>query len=147
MWLRGLYRLCDEVRHWARLRRHPGHIALGRRAEDLAHRYLEAEGLIVVDRNWTLPDRDAEVDIVAVDGDTVVFVEVKSRKDDICGDPLRAIDQAKQRRIARAARLFLRRWRIQPEKARFDIVTVVFEPYQIRHYRGAWSPRDWDRLC
>ncbi|MFZ5928059.1 MAG: YraN family protein [Acidobacteriota bacterium] len=142
-----MYRLCDEVRHWARLRRHPEHIALGRRAEDLAHRYLEAEGLTVVDRNWTLPGRDAEVDIVAVDGDTVVFVEVKSRKNNTFGDPLRAIGQSKQRRISRAARLLLRRWRIPPEKARFDIVTVVFEPYQIRHYRGAWSPREWDRLC
>ncbi len=145
MWLRGLYGLVYGVRHWARLRRHPEHIALGRRAEDLAHRYLEAEGLTVVDRNWTLPGRDAEVDIVAVDGDTVVFVEVKSRKNNTFGDPLRAIGQSKQRRISRAARL--RRWRIPPEKARFDIVTVVFEPYQIRHYRGAWSPREWDRLC
>lgn len=129
------------------MRRHPGHIALGRRAEDLAHRYLEAEGLTVVDRNWTLPDRDAEIDLVALDGDTVVFVEVKSRTDAEAGDPWRAIDSNKQRRIARAARLFLRRWRIPPEKARFDIVTVVFEPYQIRHYRNAWSPADRDRLC
>ncbi len=146
MWLRGFYRWCDEVRHWARMRRRPGHIALGKRAEDLAHRYLEAEGLTVVDRNWTLPGRDAEVDIVALDGDTVVFVEVKSRTQTTAGDPLRAIDRAKQRRIVRAARLFLRRWRIPPEKARFDIVTVVFEPYQIRHYRDAWSPAEWDRI-
>lgn len=147
MWLRGFYRWCDEVRHWARMRRHPEHLALGRRAEDLAHRYLEAEGLMVVDRNFVLPDRDAEVDLVALDGDTVVFVEVKSRKNTQAADPLRAIDRGKQRRIVRAARLFLRRWRIPPEKARFDIVTVVFEPYQIHHYRAAWSPADRDRLC
>lgn len=128
------------------MRRRPGHIALGRRAEDLAHRYLEAEGLIVVDRNWTLPDRGAEVDLVALDGETVVFVEVKSRRDASTADPLRAVDREKRRRIVRAARLLLRRWRIPPARARFDLVTVVFEPYQIRHYRDAWSPGDWDRL-
>lgn len=146
MWLRPFYRFCDEVRHWARMRRQPGPHALGKRAEDLAHRYLEAEGLTVVDRNWTLPERDAEVDLVAVDGDTVVFVEVKSRTENTFGDPLRAIDRGKQRRIIRAARIFLRRWRIPPEKARFDVVTVVFEPYQIRHYRDVWSPSELDRL-
>ncbi|MCS7043923.1 MAG: YraN family protein [Bryobacteraceae bacterium] len=146
MWLRGLSRLCDELRHWARSRRSADHLALGRRAEDLAHRYLEAEGLTVVDRNWTLPDRGAEVDLVAWDGDTIVFVEVKSRRDASFADPLRAIDREKRRRVARAAQIFLRRWRIPPERARFDVVTVVFEPYQIRHYRDAWSLRDRDRL-
>ncbi len=128
------------------MRRRPGHIALGRRAEDLAHRYLQAEGLTVVDRNWTLPDRDAEVDLVALDGDTVVFVEVKSRHDTSVADPLRAIDRDKRRRIVRAARLLLRRWRIPPQKVRFDVITVVFEPLQIRHFRDVWSPGDWDRL-
>lgn len=128
------------------MRRGPGRLALGRRAEDLAHRYLEAEGLTVIDRNWTLPDRGAEVDLVALDGDTVVFVEVKSRQDASIADPLRAVDRDKRRRIVRAARLLLGRWRIPPEKARFDVVTVIFEPYQIRHYRDAWSMLDWDRL-
>lgn len=129
------------------MRRHPEHLALGRRAEDLAHRYLEAEGLTVVDRNLVLPDLGAEIDLIALEGDTVVFVEVKSRRNAQTADPLRAIDRGKQRRIARAARLFLGRWRIPPEKARFDVVTVVLEPYQIHHYRAAWSSGDLDRLC
>ncbi|MGC8761899.1 MAG: YraN family protein [Bryobacteraceae bacterium] len=146
MWLKGVCRLCDGLRDWARRRRWREERALGRRAEDVAHRYLEAEGLTVVDRNWTLPDRGAEVDLVAWDGDTVVFVEVKSRREPLAGDPQRAIDRDKRRRIVRAARIFLRRWRIPPERARFDVVTVVFEPYQVRHYRDAWSMRDWDRL-
>ncbi|MEJ5369403.1 MAG: YraN family protein, partial [Bryobacteraceae bacterium] len=71
--------LCDELRHWARRRRMTPEHALGCRAEDLAHRYLEAHGLTVIDRNWSLPERDAEVDILALDGETLVFVEVKSR--------------------------------------------------------------------
>lgn len=146
MWLKGFYRLCDGLRHWARRRRQRPDHALGRRAEDLAHRYLEAEGLTVVDRNWTLPGRDAEIDLVALDGDTVVFVEVKSRARADGGGPLRALDRGKRGRLVRAARLFLRRWRIPPARARFDVVAVVFEPYQIRHYRDAWTFSDWDRI-
>lgn len=120
--------------------------ALGRRAEDLAHRYLEAEGLTVIGRNWTLPERDAEIDLIALDGDTVVFVEVKSRRNPGTADPLRALDEAKRRRLERAARFLLRRWRIPPARARFDIVAVVLEPYQVRHYRAAWTLLDTDRL-
>ncbi len=120
--------------------------ALGRRAEDLAHRYLEAEGLTVIDRNWTLPERGAEVDLIALDGDTVVFVEVKSRRDTATADPLRAVDPGKRQRIERAARFLLRRWRIPPAHARFDLVAVVFEPRQIRHHRAAWTLADGDRL-
>jgi len=146
MWLNGVFRVCDELRFLARRKRWREEQALGRRAEDLAHRYLQAEGLTVVDRNWMLPGRAAEVDLVAWDGDTVVFVEVKSRRDSSAGDPLRAIDPEKRRRLARAAALFLRRWRLPPEKARFDLVTVVFEPFEIRHYRDAWSFRDRDRI-
>ena len=146
MWQRGICLLLDRLRHWARARRGPADKALGRRAEDLAHRYLEAEGLIVVDRNWTLPERDAEIDLVAVDGETIVFVEVKSRRNTWAGDPLRALSREKRRRIVRAARVFLRRWRVPLSRARFDVVTVVFEPFQIRHYRDAWTFSDWDRL-
>jgi len=144
--LRGFCRFCDEVRHWARMRRHPEHLALGRRAEDLAHRYLEAEGLTVVDRNLVLPDLGAEIDLIALEGDTVVFVEVKSRSDAQAGDPLRGLDRGKQERLVRAAGRLLQRWRIPPGKARFDVVTVVLEPYEIRHYRAAWSPAGRDRL-
>ncbi len=120
--------------------------ALGRRAEDLAHRYLEALGMTVIDRNWRMPEHDAEVDIIALDGETLVFVEVKSRTDTHAGDPLRAIDPGKRRRIERAARFLLRRWRIPQERARFDLVAVVFEPRQIRHLRGAWTFSAGDRL-
>ncbi|MGQ9917412.1 MAG: YraN family protein [Bryobacteraceae bacterium] len=146
MWLNPFCRICDELRHWARQRRSRPDHALGRRAEDLAHRYLQAMGLTVIDRNWTLPEHDAEVDIVALEGDTVVFVEVKSRKSADGGDPLRAVDPGKRRRLQRAARYLLRRWRIPPERARFDMIAVVFEPYQVRHYRGVWTSPDRDRL-
>ncbi len=142
----GLGRLWDWLRHWVRMRRMPEHKALGRRAEDLAHRYLQAQGMTVVGRNWTTPEGDAEIDLVAVQGGIVVFVEVKSRKTAWAGDPLRAIGREKRRRIVKAARVFLRRWRVPPRMARFDIVTVVFEPFQIRHYRDAWSFSDWDRI-
>lgn len=144
--LRMFFQACDRVRHQARLGAWREELARGRRAEDLAHRYLQAEGLTVVDRNWTAPDLGAEVDLIAWEGETLVFVEVKSRASGVHGDPARAVGRDKRRQVIRAARHFLRRWRIPETRARFDLLTVVFEPYEVRHFRDAWSFRDWDRL-
>ncbi|MGJ5816161.1 YraN family protein [Paludibaculum fermentans] len=114
-------------------------MAWGRRAEDLAHRYLQTKGFQVVERNWADPARRGEVDILAWDGDRLVFVEVKSRRNAEFGDPERAIGEEKIKRLRRAAWFFLRRWRIPEEKARFDLVTVLFEPFEIRHIPDSWS--------
>ncbi|MBI5086646.1 MAG: YraN family protein [Acidobacteria bacterium] len=96
----------------------------------------------VVARNWSPPDLRAEVDLVAWDGERLVFVEVKSRRDALHGDPERAIDPLKKMLVASAARHFLRHWRIPPDRARFDLVTVVFHPFQMRHIPDAWSLRE-----
>lgn len=143
---RSIYEICDELRHRARLRRWHESAAWGRRAEDLAHRYLQAKGITVVERNWVGPGLRAEVDLIAWDGPTLVFVEVKSRQNLEYAAPDRAMDDDKRRHVTAAARYFLRRWRMPEAQARFDLVTVVFEPYSIEHLPDAWSFQDHLRL-
>ena len=113
--------------------------ALGRRAEDLAQRYLQKQGYRMLARNWTGP-RLAEVDIVATDGERTVFVEVKSRQGEEHGSPERAVDAVKQVAQRRAARAWARSARIDVQAIRFDLVTVVFSnPPRIEHQADAWS--------
>jgi putative endonuclease len=112
--------------------------ALGRRGEDLAHRYLQTKGLTVVARNYK-PGADSEIDIVARQGDLVVFVEVKSRTSAEFGSPDRAIDQEKQKHIVRAARAYVNRAAIEWNQVRFDTISVVFtNPPSIFHQQDAF---------
>jgi putative endonuclease len=112
--------------------------ALGRRGEDMAHRYLQSAGYRVIARNYK-PGDDSEVDIVARDGDIVVFVEVKSRSSDEHGAPDRAVDPEKQKHIIRAARSYITRAGIPWSQVRFDVVSVVFtSPPAIVHHRDVF---------
>jgi putative endonuclease len=98
----------DWLRHQARRRQgNPAHI-LGLRGEDLAHRFLRQSGYRVVARNFGLADNAAEIDIIARRGDTVVFVEVKSRTSDEFGSPERQIGPEKLRHMIRAATVYAR---------------------------------------
>lgn len=119
------WRAFDALRHAARRRRwHPSH-AFGRRGEDLAHRLLRSKGYIVVARNYRTSTGSGEVDIVAWDGDALVFVEVKSRRTDEFGTPDRAVDFEKRARLVRAAHNYVRRAGVAWERVRFDVVSVV----------------------
>lgn len=132
-----LFLLADAVRRRARRKRmDPAH-ALGRDGEDTAHRFLQRAGLIVVARNYRTPGGSAEVDLIARDGETLVFVEVKSRETDAFGAPDRAIDSVKQEKIRRAAAHYLRRSGHDPGRVRFDIVSIVAG--EAEHFRDAWS--------
>lgn len=112
--------------------------ALGRKGEDLAHRYLRNSGYTVVARNYR-PGVDSEIDIVARDGETLIFVEVKARRSAEFGSPDRAIDQEKQRHILRAARSFVTRSGDSWSKVRFDTVSIVFtHPLTISHHRDVF---------
>jgi putative endonuclease len=80
------------------------------------------------------------VDLIARDGDTVVFVEVKTRATDRFGTPEEAVDREKRRRIVRAASDFLFRTDWNRERVRFDIVTVLFgDGERIEHIRDAFT--------
>jgi putative endonuclease len=128
----------DWLRHRARLRRWNPDKALGRRGEDLAHRFLKRQGYTIVARNYRLPGGDAEADLIAWEKDALVFVEVKSRSNAAFGPPERAIGDAKRRHMLRVAREYARKTDTPMDKVRFDVVTVVFfDPPKIRLYRGA----------
>jgi putative endonuclease len=96
----------------------------GHRAENLAAARLVTGGMRIVARNWRRPE--AELDIVADDGGTCVFVEVRSRTGEDHGHPLEAITPQKRARVIRAARLYLDEEKPAAGGYRFDVVAVTF---------------------
>jgi putative endonuclease len=132
--------LCDWLRHTARRRFWNPDLALGRRGEDLAHRYLRREGFLIVARNYRLAAGDAEADLIAWEGEHLVFVEVKSRRSSEYGLPERAIGEEKRAHLLRVAREYARKTSTPWERVRFDVVTVVFDqPPQLQLFRNAFS--------
>jgi putative endonuclease len=118
-------RLCDAARHRARRRLWRADEAAGRRGEDLAHRFLQAHGWTVVARNWRPNSGHGEIDLVAWDKGTLVFVEVKSRHTREYGDPERNVGIEKRDALARAGREYARRAGVPLERVRFDVVSVL----------------------
>lgn len=129
---------------WAAIRRYwPRGRAgrpLGLRGEDVAARHLRRLGYKIVARSHR--DRIGEIDLVAVDGRTVVFVEVKTRRSASAGHPAEAVDEPKQRRLARLALSFLRRHDLLEQPARFDVVAVTWpddrSSPQVLHIKNAF---------
>ena len=97
-------------------------LPLGRRGERAAEKYLRRNGYRIVKRNFRAAG--AEIDLVAMDGDVLVFVEVKTRRSRDAGAPEEAVDERKQKQIRRAAELFAMRYREDEIEMRFDIVAV-----------------------
>ena len=92
-------------------------------------------------RNYRSPGGSAEVDLIAWDGDELVFIEVKSRASEEYGAPDRAIDREKRRKIVFGAMDYLRRMPLRAERIRFDVVNVVFRtPPEVAHFRDAFRP-------
>lgn len=115
---------------------------LGERGEDAAARYLKRKGYRILARH--LDSRLGELDIVAVDGRTVVFVEVKTRATTDAGHPAEAIDEQKQRRMTQAALAYLKSHRLLNQSARFDVVAINWpdgsrQP-MIEHFENAFAP-------
>lgn len=137
-----LYEFADLLRHRARRHLLNEDHALGRRGEDIAQRFLQRLGLVIVDRNYRMASGAGEVDLVGWEADRLVFVEVKSRKTDEFGAPDRAIGREKQWSLIRAAREYARHADVPWEKARFDVVTVVFStPPAVAHFRDVLALR------
>src|SRR5690348_13964369 len=105
----SLYRLADAARNAYRVRHSTVEQAHGRRGEDLAHRFLRNRGLQVVSRNFRPRSGRGELDIVAWHGETLVFVEVKTRTTTEFGEPARAVGLDKENDLRRAAGEYLRR--------------------------------------
>ena len=113
---------------------------LGRRGEDAAARFLDRRGYEIVERNWTCAA--GEADIVARDGETGVFVEVKTRSSCDKGMPSEAVDAAKRERYERIAALFLQGFDAVDVPVRFDIVSIVAiapDRALVRHHIDAFG--------
>ena len=137
-----IWKLSDKARQHRERRTLSADAALGRRGEDLAHRYLQKAGFQVVGRNYRPNEGEAEVDIVARDGEILVFVEVKTRTSAEFGNPERAIDANKQKNIIRAARSYTTRAGIGWDKVRFDTISIVMtQPPSIVHQQDAFFSR------
>ena len=108
----------------------------GARAEDLCEALLRNAGLRIVERNWRC--RFGEIDLVAEDGATLVFAEVRLRRDGAYGGAAESISAAKRARIVAAARLYLA-GRAVPA-CRFDVLLLdALEPARIRWIRDAFG--------
>ena len=101
----------------------PHQLGLGKRGEELACRELRRQGYAIVARRYRT--RYGEIDIVAMDGGVLVFVEVKARSSERFGTPLAAVTPAKQRRLTRMALDYLARSRTTGVPCRFDVVSVA----------------------
>lgn len=116
------------------------HLRTGRLGEDLAEKHLKACGLRVLERNFRT--RHGELDLVCRAGDTLVFVEVKTRKAGSRAAPHQALTPAKRGRLARAAAEYLSAHGGWDAPCRFDLVEVVApgEPGQaVRHIENAFA--------
>ena len=138
---------CSRLRHpWLRhpWLRHPWlrHRSLGQQGERIAARYLRRRGFRIVDRQKR--GRLGEIDLVAVQRHTVVFVEVKTRRSHDHGHPAEAVDGEKQRRLTRLALAYLRSNDLLEAPARFDVVCVTWPEDArrptIEHLPNAFQP-------
>jgi putative endonuclease len=113
-------------RVWRSLRQHlrPAPCSLGQRGEVEAARYLRRLGYKIVARGSRSPL--GELDLVAVDGQTVVFVEVKTRESSSGGHPAEAVNADKQQRLTRLGLSFLKHHGLLDYPARFDVVAITW---------------------
>jgi putative endonuclease len=116
--------------------------SLGDRGERQAVRFLKEQGYIIIKRNYKCPP--GEVDIIARDGETLVFVEVKTRSGTGFGLPQEAVDRRKQKRLVNIAYHYIGRF-AEPPPVRFDIVAVMKGEdggFRLEHFPDAFSKVD-----
>ncbi len=115
------------------------HNLLGNKGEMLAARYLAGEGLAVLEYNWRSGHK--EIDLIAKERNILVFVEVKTRRNENYGDVRDAVTPQKMRNIVKAAEAYIKKHDIDTP-IRFDIVTIVGdgERHEIEHIRDAFYP-------
>ena len=117
-----------------------GRRALGRYGEDLAARYLTEQGWQVVDRNWRCAH--GEIDLIARDGDCLVFCEVKTRTTERFGGAVEAVDRRKAARLRRLVAAWLQCHDERAVRIRIDVIGILRPrrgPAQLRHLVGVGS--------
>ena len=109
--------------------------ALGAIAEARAAEFLQRKSYRLVDRNWTC--KGGEIDLVCLDGDTLVFVEVRARASSRHGTPLETVVDLKRRRLVRAAAIYLHVKKREDSACRFDVVAISGDA--IEHIEDAFG--------
>jgi putative endonuclease len=125
------------------------HLLLGRRGERLAAERVEQLGYVLVAANFTLPVGrnlrgalvQGEIDLIAYEGLTLCFIEVKTRASDWFAAPEANVDLRKQRQISRAARVYRRMFDLQGASYRYDVVSVILPPGGPEPGEGETRPR------
>lgn len=117
---------------------------LGARGEAAAAKFLKRKGYVIVARSHR--GKMGEIDIVAVDDRTVVFIEVKTRRSHDAGHPADAVGRDKQRRLTRLALAYLKKHHLLENPARFDVVAITWpddrKPPVIEHFINAFDAVD-----
>jgi putative endonuclease len=115
------------------------HNELGQQGEKIALSFLQEKGYRVLHVNWR--HRRTEIDIIAMDGEIIVFVEVKTRHTSAFGEPENAVDFKKQRKLIHAANAYVLKHGIEND-ARFDVVSIINDHNVplINHFMDAFYP-------
>ncbi|MBN1766177.1 MAG: YraN family protein [Sedimentisphaerales bacterium] len=119
---------------------HKEKIRLGRKGEKLARKYLKKQGYRHLRSNYST--KQGEIDIIMLDGDILVFVEVKTRRNEIFAPGEEAVNYHKQRKITAVARYFIQVYNLHEYPCRFDVVAVFMPDQgkpQIRHWQDAFK--------
>lgn len=111
--------------------------AVGRRAEEFALRYLQGKGYERLAQNVRMGP--LEIDLVLLDGGTIVFAEVKARAGLGHGTPAEFVTRAKRRRLTRAATAYLQKNGLLDRPARFDVLEVYLQSGEVRHIENAFD--------
>lgn len=116
------------------------HNELGKLGEEYAIDFLEKKGYHVLHQNWRVGHK--EIDIVALHSGEVIFIEVKTRRTDVYGNPEDFVDDAKIRRLISAADAYMRHHKFKA-RVRFDIIAVLIQTNKvdIRHIENAFDIR------
>jgi putative endonuclease len=118
------------------------HLKTGRWGEQQAVKCLKSKKYRIVGQRVFVGKHD-EIDIVSEQGEILIFVEVKTRKNETYGRPFSAVNKEKRKRLSRAAVNYLKKKNIKPEYIRFDVIEVVGEPSidspVIRHIENAFQ--------
>ena len=119
--------------------------SVGKRGEEEAARFLQKRGFTILDRN--VRSRLGEIDLVAREGKTLVFVEVRTRREGDGDPPQASVTAVKQRRLGRLAQHYLKRKGLGEVPCRFDVVAVTLDASDrvkaLRHLPAAFEVEAW----
>jgi putative endonuclease len=152
IWLSVLYRTGITLewlgRRFVKSTARPQHLIVGERGEEIVYWHLQRQGWMVLARRWRRSPEHGDLDLIALDGSTLSFIEVKTRTSRGMVPAQLAVDQGKRRMLRKMARLYIRSLprEVRPTRTRFDVVVVYLIPgeqeaIELRRNAFGWSER------